>query len=84
MGVRLNVTEAFKLLFMRQGKMQKDISKELGLGTPANLANMINRGSIRVRVGAAVVEACGYKMMLVPKEVEIEDGIEIKGEVDKE
>jgi hypothetical protein len=84
MSARLNVTEGLRLLAMRVGRSVAQISKELGYKTPASLVNMITRGSIRMKVGAAMAEACGYKMVLIPKDIDIEDGIEIKGEVEIE
>lgn len=83
--MKLSVTEGLRLLAMRAGKSLAQINKDMGTGKqPANLVNMITRGSLRMKVGAAFAEACGYKMVLVPDDVEIADGIEIKGEVDSE
>lgn len=41
---------------------------------------------MKMKVGAAFAEACGYKMVFIPADVNVDDvdGIEIKGEVDKE
>jgi len=84
MGMRLNVTEGLRLLAMRAGMSMARVSKKMGYKTPASLINMVTRGTIRMKVGAAMAEACGYKMVLVPADTVIEDGIEIKGEVESE
>ena len=81
---KLNVTEALRVLAMRANKSVAQLSREMGYKTPASLINMLTRGSIRMKVGAAMAEHCGYKMVLVPDDYEIEDAIEIKGEVDNE
>jgi len=85
MGMKVNVTEALKLLAIRKGKTISTINKEMGFKSDC-LGKQVGRGSIRMRVGAAVAEACGYKMVLIPEEVDVSevDGIEIKGEVDLE
>lgn len=82
--MKLSVTEALRLLSMRTGISQAKISKVLGYKTSASLINMITRGTIRMKVGAAMAEACGYKMVLIPADMEIEEAIEIKGEIESE
>lgn len=84
MGTELNVKEAYKLMLLRANKSIAGISRELELGTPANLSQMINNESLKLKIGANVANVCGYKLMLVPDDYEIEDAIEIKGEVDNE
>jgi len=82
MGMKLNVTEGLRLLAIKVGRSMAKISKDMGYKTPASLINMITRGSIRMSVGAAMCEKCGYKMVLVPEDVDVPDGIEIKGEIE--
>lgn len=82
--MKLSVTEALRLLAMRVGKSLAQINKDMGTGKqPANLVNMVTRGSLRMKVGAAFAEACGYKMVLVPEDMDIDDAIEIRGEVEE-
>lgn len=84
MGMKLKTAEAVKLMSARTGKSMAQMCRDLNMGTPANLVLMVNKGSLRARILAAMCEVCGYKMVLVPESVDIEDAIEIKGEVDKE
>jgi len=82
--MRLSVSEAIRLMLDRAKKSMAQISRELGLGTPANVVSMVARGGVKMKVGAAIGEACGYTLMYVPNsEVgKIENGIEIKGETE--
>ena len=84
MSNRLTVNEALRLMSKRAGKSLTQISREITEATPAAFLNMVSRGSMKMSVGASMAEACGYKLMLVPDDYEIEDAIEIKGEVDNE
>jgi len=80
MGTKLNVGEALKLMASRARKSLSQLSREMDAGTPANLGNMLTRGSIKLKLAALMAEHCGYKVMLVPADIEIADGIEIKGD----
>lgn len=83
--MKLRVSEAIKLLLGRMGKSMAQMGRELNMGTPANMVNMINRGSIKGNVMALIGEKCGYTLMYVPNEEtgKIENGIEIKGEIEE-
>lgn len=80
MGTRLGIGEALKLMARRAKKSLAQLSREMDTGTPANLGNMLTRGSIKLRLAALMAACCGYKIVLVPKDYVIEDGIEISGE----
>lgn len=82
-NVKVSVTEAVRMIMNRAGKSMAQISREAMNNTPAAFVNMVNRGSMKMGVGAVVGDACGYTLMYVPNsEVgKIENGIEIKGEV---
>lgn len=84
MGMKLKTSEAVKLMSTRVGKSMAQMCRDLNMGTPANLVLMVNKETLRARILAAMCEVCGYKMVLVPEEVEVEGGIEIKGEVEIE
>ena len=81
--MKVTVTEALRMIAMRAGKSLAQLSRELTDVTPASFVNMVARGSMKMKVGAAFAEACGYKLVLIPKDVNIDDvdGIEIKGEI---
>jgi len=81
---KLSVTEGLRLVIMRAKKSMAQVCRELGMGTPANLTNMILNGGVKMRVGARIAENCGYQLMLVPEsEVEkVENGIVIKGDLE--
>ena len=83
MGTKLSATEGLRIVANRAGKSMAQISREMGYKMPTNITNMMSRGSMRMDVGAGFAECCGYKMVLVPVEVDVSevDGIEIKGEV---
>ena len=82
MGIRLKTHEALKVMLSLSGKSIAEVSRRIGTKTPSNLSQMITNESIRMRVGAAVCEACGYKLVLVPKDTDLGDNvIEIAGEV---
>ena len=79
MGMRLSVTDALRTMIMLKGKSMAQVCRELGMGTPANLTNMIARGGVKMSTGARIAEACDYELMLVPKGTEVENGITIIG-----
>lgn len=78
--MNVSIEEAIKLLAIRSDKSLAGISRDIGM-SPANLNNMISRNSVRGRLLATIASVCGYKLVLVPKDTEI-DGIEIGGDVD--
>lgn len=73
----LGVTDALKIIARRCGKSIAQICREMKMGTPANLVSMVNRGSMKMDVGAKFAKHCGYKLVLVPEDADITDGIEI-------
>ena len=77
--MNVSVEESIKLLSMRSGKSLAGISKGIGM-SPANLNNMITRKSVRGKLLAMIAKVCGYKLMLIPKDIEV-DGIEIGGDI---
>ena len=79
MGTDLSISEATKLMAKRAGKSMAQVCKDIDLGTPSNLVQMVNGESIKARVSAAVAEACGYKMCFVNKDTG--DVIEVKGDI---
>lgn len=83
MGTILRVKEALKLIVMRSGKSIAKISEDLGFKQRASISQMINRESIRLDVAATVIKECGYKLVAIPDDVDVDDvgGIEIKGEI---
>lgn len=83
MGTEISVKEALKLMLMRSGKSIAGVTKELGLGTAGNLSQMINNETMRLKLAASIADVCGYKLVLLPDDVDTNevDGIEIKGEV---
>jgi len=82
MGMRLSVTDALRTMITLKGKSMAQVCRELAMGTPANLTNMILRGGVKMSTGARIAEACEYELMLVPKGTEVENGITIKGETE--
>ena len=79
MGMKVTSSEAVRLMAMRSGMSLAGVSREMKMKMPTNLRNMVSRGSLRADVLADVAKACGYKMVLVPADAEIEDCIEIEG-----
>ena len=82
MGTKLTVKEGTKLVIMRSKKSQSDVSKEMGFANRASLNNMITRGTMKAGMLAYLAECCEYKMVLVPKDMDLDDGIEIRGEME--
>ena len=84
--MKVSVTEALRMVAMRANKSLAQLSREITKATPAAFVNMVARGSMKMGVGATFGEKCGYVLMFVPvdKKDSIEDGIEIKGEVEVE
>lgn len=78
--MKVSVKEAIRMIAARAGKSLAQISREVTDSTPAAFVNMVSRGSMKMSVGAMVGEKCGYKLMYVPVDVDIEDGIEIRAE----
>lgn len=78
--MKLRVSEAVKLMSKVTKKPMADMCRELNMGQPANLVLMVNKETLRATILAAMCEVCDYKMVLVPKNVNVEEGIEIKGE----
>ena len=74
------------MIARRSKKSIAQLSREITNKQPAALVNMVSRGNMKMKIGAVFAEACGYKMVFIPADVNVEDvdGIEIKGEVDKE
>ena len=79
MGMRLNVTDALRTMITLKGKSMAQVCRELSMGTPANLTNMILRGGVKMSTGARIADACDYELMLVPKGTDVENGIAIAG-----
>ena len=75
----LGVTEALRIISKRANKSLAQLCREMDMGTPANLVNMVKRGSMRLSVGATFARHCGYKLMLIPENVDVTEGIEIDG-----
>lgn len=82
MGMKLNVTDGLRTMITLKGKSMAQVCRELNMGTPANLTNMILRGGVKMTTGARIAEACDYELMLVPKGSEVENGITIRGDAD--
>ena len=83
MGTDLSVKEAVKLMLMRSGKSIAGVTRELGLGTPGNLSQMINNESLKLKISGAIAEVCGYKLIFLPDDYDMpDDAIEIKGDVE--
>ena len=84
MGMKVSVSEAIKLMAALAGKSLAQICREKLSSTPAAFVNMVAKGSMKMKVGAVVGDACGYTLMYVKNEEvgKIENGIEIKGEVE--
>lgn len=82
--MKVSVTEALRMIASRANKSLAQLSREITKGTPAAFVNMVSRGSMKMSVGAVVGEKCGYTLMYVPNDQvdSIEDGIEIKGEME--
>ena len=76
----LTMPEAIKLMLKRSGHSIASVSRRLGYNTPASIANMLTRGSLRLDMTAKIAGACGYKVMLIPEQMEIDDAIEINEE----
>ena len=83
MGMLLSVKEALKFVVMRSGKTLTKIGEEFGYKQRASLSQMINKESIRLDMAASLVKACGYKLVVIPDDVEVDDvgGVEIKGKI---
>ena len=78
--MRLTMSEAIKLMLRRSGNSIASVSRTLGYNTPASIENMLTRGSLRLDMTAKKAGVCGYKVMLVPEKMEIDDAIEITEE----
>lgn len=78
-----DVTKAIKILLMVSNKSIVSVTRSLNLGTPANLSQMINNGTIRLKLAARIAKECGYKLAFIPEGSNVEDSIEINGEVDE-
>ena len=83
MGTELDVTKAIKMLLMVSNKSIVGVTKSLELGTPGNLSQMINNGTMRLRIAAQIAKECGYKLAFIPDGTEVDGAIEISGEVDE-
>lgn len=84
MGTILRVKEALKVIVMRSGKTLTEIGmNDLGFSQRASLGQMINNESIRLDMAASMVKACGYKLVAIPDDVDVDEvgGVEIKGRV---
>ena len=81
MGTEISVKEALKLMLMRSNKSIAGVTKKLELGTPGNLSQMINNETIRLQLTATIAKECGYKLVLLPDDVDTNEveGIEISG-----
>ena len=73
----LGVTDALKIIARRCCKSMAQICREMKAGTPANLVSMVNRGSMKMDMGAKFARHCGYKLVLVPEDMDLTEGIEI-------
>lgn len=81
MGTDISVKEALKLMLMRSNKSIAGIAKALDLGTAGNVSQMINNETIRLKLTATIAKECGYKLVLLPDDVDTNevDGIEVSG-----
>ena len=79
--MRLASSEAIKLMIKRTGNSITSVGRTLGYGGPASIANMLTRDSMKLSMAAKIAEVCGYKLLFVPKRMEIDDSIEIVGEL---
>ena len=78
--MKVSTTEALRLIASRAGKSLTQLSKEMTKVTPASFVNMVARGSMKPHVMATFARHCGYKLVFIPEDIEVEDEIEIKGE----
>ena len=76
----LTMAEAVKLMLKRSGNSIASVSRSLGYGTPAAIANMLTRGSLRLTMATKIANVCGYKLVMVPAKAEVDDAIEITEE----
>ena len=74
----LRASEAIRLMIRRTGNNIASVGREIGYKSPANIVNMLNRDSMKLNMAAIIAEICGYKIVLVPEDTEIENGIEIE------
>lgn len=79
MGMKLSVTELSKIMAMRAGKSIAGLSKELGFNSRASLSGMVLRGTMQVDLLETYAELCGFKLVAVPMDTDVENGLEIAG-----
>ena len=79
MGAALSIVEVMKLIAGRSGKSVARLSEELGFKSRASLSAMILRGTMQPDLMQTYANRCGYKVVFVPIDQEVENGIEYEG-----
>ena len=74
--MRVTLSEGLKLMAKRAEKTLAQVSREMGV-KPNSLSNLLSRGKMQTPVAMKMADVCGYKLVLVPENTEIKDGIEI-------
>ena len=69
----MKTNEIIRDMMSKNGMRGVDLAERLGVGTTA-LANRLNRGVLSTTVLTKMLEIFGYKIVLVPKSTELEDG----------
>ena len=69
----MKTSEIIRELMSKNGMRGIDLAEKLGVGTTA-LANRLNRGVLSTPVLAKTMDIFGYKIVLVPKDTEMQDG----------
>lgn len=69
----MKTNEIIREMMSKNGMRGIDMAEKLGVGTTA-LANRLNRGVLSTPVLAKTMDIFGYKIVLVPKDTEMQDG----------
>lgn len=79
MGTKLNVTEVCKIMAMRGDVSIAEISRRMGFKSRANLSAIVVRGTMQTDMMAKYAELCGFKLVAVPMDTDVENALEIAG-----
>lgn len=79
MGIKLSITEILKLMAIRAKKSIAGLSKELGFNNRAALNSMVLRGKMPIDLIQTYANKCGYKVVFVPVDQEVENAIDVEG-----
>lgn len=74
-GMRMLITEALSSMVRRRGLTQLSLAKKMGLGSQAAVAQRLSRSNnMQMNTVLSVADACGYIVILQPKEMSRQDG----------